>query len=239
MGLRGVEGDREFLLVDQNGLFITQREMPQLSQILVEVDDRKVIFHHKGKSFVASIDTPGPRIPVRIWKSDLLAPLMNEEINAWLSDVLDTNVYLVRYDNGINRIKKVPLLELELPVMFPDGYPVSIISQATIKDISHRLDMPIDPLRFRANIIIDGVPPYGEDNIDRIKGKDFSLRIVKKIARCQIPNINPSNGIRDANVLRELAAFRKDQNNIFVGVHAYVTKQGEAFVNEDLSISFK
>jgi uncharacterized protein YcbX len=77
---------------------------------------------------------------------------------------------------------------------------VSIINLASVAAIEAAVGAPVDPLRFRANLYVDGWPAWHEFellNRDIAVGDHARLKIVKRIVRCAATNVEPRTGIRD------------------------------------------
>jgi uncharacterized protein len=77
---------------------------------------------------------------------------------------------------------------------------VSIVNLASVAAIEAAIGSPVDPLRFRANIYVDGWPAWHEFellNREVLIGTDARLKVVKRIVRCAATNVEPGTGIRD------------------------------------------
>ncbi|HTK34851.1 MAG TPA: MOSC N-terminal beta barrel domain-containing protein [Caulobacteraceae bacterium] len=84
---------------------------------------------------------------------------------------------------------------------------VSLLNLASVRDLAARLGRPVDPLRFRANIHIDGWPAWAE--LDLAPGAEISLgeataRVVKPIVRCAATHVDPASGVRDLDLVPAL-----------------------------------
>ena len=105
------------------------------------------------------------------------------------------------------------------------GY-VSLINLASVAALEERIGHPVDPLRFRANIAIDGLPPWREfDWVGRTIGigDDVRLKVTKRIVRCAATEVDPVSGLRDLPVVRTLdRAF----GHTDCGVYAEVVRAG-------------
>lgn len=236
----GLEHDRSFMIVNAQGKFLTQREHPQLSRIIPEIRSRVLHLSYQNRTLDVDLMTPGELVPVEIWKSRVKAGRLSSEVDDWLTDILGEPVTLVKHMPDTHRKKYIhPPFDQSLEITFTDGYPIHIVSQASIDDLSRRMNTKLDPLRFRPNMIVNGLKFYEEETLDTIEGKDFKLQVVKPAGRCKIPNVDPDTGQTDLNVLGELASYKKERSKVSFGVYAYALKCGEASVGEDLSICYK
>lgn len=103
---------------------------------------------------------------------------------------------------------------------------VSVINLASVRDLERRVGAPVDPLRFRANLYVDGLPPFSE--LDLV-GKDIRigavrLRAVLNTKRCAATEVNPTTARRDLSVPRLLM---REYGHAEMGVYAEVVTGGE------------
>lgn len=108
-----------------------------------------------------------------------------------------------------------------------DARPVSLISGATIDDIADKVGMPLDPLRFRANLYVrwGSGRAFEEDALVgrtlRV-GEAVELRVCKRDQRCAIVNLDPVTAERDASVLKVIGQTR----DAHLGVYCVVLREG-------------
>ena len=102
---------------------------------------------------------------------------------------------------------------------------VSIISLASVHDLEERLGRPLDPLRFRANLYVDGWPAWAENNWEgqTVRLGEVEAKVFKPIVRCAAPGVDPATAIRDLDVPAEL--FRL-YGHLNCGVYVHVTRGG-------------
>ncbi|MBU1346782.1 MAG: MOSC domain-containing protein [Alphaproteobacteria bacterium] len=83
---------------------------------------------------------------------------------------------------------------------------VSLLNLASVRDLSDRIGVPVDPLRFRANVWVEGWPAWIENDWvgRRMVLGDARLTVVKPIVRCVATHVNPASGTRDIDVLSAL-----------------------------------
>lgn len=102
---------------------------------------------------------------------------------------------------------------------------VSIINMASIRDLERITGRTIDPLRFRANIYIDGIPAWQE--FDWIKKEiaigEANLEVLMRTVRCDATNVDPATGKRDAAIPADL---ERNFNHRDFGIYAKVLKGG-------------
>jgi uncharacterized protein YcbX len=112
----------------------------------------------------------------------------------------------------------------------PQGQ-VSVVNLASVRDLGVRMGVEIDPLRFRANLYVEGWPPWVEDGWT---GRDMALgdvetRIFKPIVRCAATNVDPVSAVRDLEITR---ALFENYGHMNLGLYVHVTKTGEVAVGD-------
>jgi uncharacterized protein len=111
---------------------------------------------------------------------------------------------------------------------------LSIINRATCADIATHAGGPVDPLRFRGNLLLDGLPPWAEfDWVGKtLQVGTVRLHVYKRIDRCAATEVNPATAERDLHTVRLLA---KTYGHVDCGVYALVETGGTLSVGDNLS----
>jgi uncharacterized protein YcbX len=112
---------------------------------------------------------------------------------------------------------------------------VSLINGESLRDLERVAGRALDPLRFRANVMVDGLPAWSEfDLIGRdIRLGGARLRIVQRIESCPATSADPTTGRVDLNLLQVL---RKGFGHIDFGVHARVVGDGRLAVGDKVTL---
>jgi len=118
-------------------------------------------------------------------------------------------------------------------VLFSDGFSfsdvaekcVSIINLESVRDLEHKIGHPIDPLRFRGNIYVDGLPAWSEFDWvgHNLQAGAVSLSVFARIQRCAATNVDPTSGVRDQKIPNTLM---EQYGHMDCGVYATVTSNG-------------
>jgi uncharacterized protein len=111
---------------------------------------------------------------------------------------------------------------------------VSIGSLASLRALSQRAGMALDPRRFRINLWIDGLPPWAEAEAIGARWTlgGVPLDIAEPIGRCRAPEANPETGARDADTNRLLEAAQGTHD---FGVYARVAAAGTVRVGDTVT----
>ncbi len=145
----------------------------------------------------------------------------SSEADAWFSKLLGIRCRLVQMDMKTPRPVDSAYAEGHY-VALADGYPLLLISDASVRDLSRRTKRPIPWNRFRPNIVISAPAPHEEDLLRRFSVGGSEFRGVKLCARCQVPTFDQVSGRRDPDgePLRTLARYRKIENAVYFGINA-------------------
>jgi uncharacterized protein YcbX len=209
----GFEWDRQWMLVDARGTFLSQRTHPQLTRIVPELTDDTLVLRASGVSALrVPLDHRGEQLPVRVWKDACLGVDQGGAAHEWVSRVVGEAVRLVRVAPDMERAANPQFAgATPAPLGFPDGYPLLVCNRASLEDLNERLPQRIPIERFRPNIVVGGLPAWAEDRIDTLTMGAVTLRLVKPCTRCSIPSLDPRSGEPSTDPLPVLRTFRFDR----------------------------
>ncbi len=218
----GLKYDRQWMLIDENGRFLSQRRFPKMALIQTELTESTVILSAENFSdFHLPLEPKkGAIIPSTIWDDSCLAQHVSIEADAWFSAVLETVCQLVYLPSQTKRGVDLTYANDADRVAFSDGFPFLIISQNSLNSLNTELETPIEMARFRPNLVISGCDAYAEDFWRLIKIGDIDFRLPKPCSRCSIPAINPKTADIEKAPLAALNRLRKWQNKIYFGQNA-------------------
>ncbi|MFQ3789457.1 MOSC domain-containing protein [Halomonas sp. A29] len=208
LDVRGLAYDRNWMVVDQVGRFVTQRQLPGMARVSVRLEDGWLVLEHPEAQPLAIelARRDQQRLTAYVWDDACQALDEGEEAADWLTGVLGdlrgSRLRLVRFDEAHRRPVEPRYLQgEEAHTAFADGYPFLIASTASLAALNHELQqkglVPLPMNRFRPNIVLEGVAAFAEDGWSEVTAQDgryrFGLR--KPCQRCKITTINQSNGI--------------------------------------------
>ena len=225
LGYAGLEsagvGDREWMVVDADtGIFLTQRQAPRMALIAPTLQPDALRVAAPGMPDLnLPIDTSTlseTDIEVTVWNHVCRAFDAGDAAAGWFSKCLGRRLRLVRFDPAHRRLSNREWTgDVEASNRFSDGYPILLISRASLADLNERLveagREALPMARFRPNIVIDGVEPYDEDHFDHLHAPGIKLKPVKPCPRCPIPSIDQATAEFGADPLDILAQYRADQ----------------------------
>jgi len=208
---RGLVHDREFMVVDEAGAFLTQRELPRLALITPTMSDGLLTLSAPGTApLTFHYGNDGPRLEAAIWRDTVVAVDQGEAASTWLTGFLQTTpVRLMRLaDEFTRQVNQQYAPRTTDQVGFADGFPLLLISEASLADLNARLEKPLPMNRFRPNLVVAGCGPYAEDSWKQIRIGGLVFDIVKPCARCVTTTTNQDTAERGKEPLRTLATYR-------------------------------
>src|SRR5690349_792636 len=178
---RGLKHDRRWMVVDEAGRFMTQRELYKMALIDTWVTDTGLTLAQDGMGHVeVPFEPEGPSREVQVWKSICAAQEVSRDANEWLSQTLGVKAALVYMPETTERPLAAPGAKEGEVVALSDGNPILVASQASIDELNSKLENPIPIRRFRPNVVISGCEPFEEDTWLRLVFGSVSLRRTMK-----------------------------------------------------------
>lgn len=221
----GLEFDRAWMVVDAQGEFVTQRQLPRMALIRPQMKHTEVVLRAPGMlALHLAFDRVEKPVRVRVWKDEVAAYDMGDIAAQWFSDFLSEpgqpqTLRLVRFDPEHKRLSSLQWTGgIEATNQFADGYPLLVASEGSLAELNERLAAAghdaVGIERFRPNIVLAGIESHDEDRVDAlhiatIEG-EAELKPVKPCTRCPVPDIDPATAISSPEVGDMLRTYRAD-----------------------------
>jgi uncharacterized protein len=226
--------DREWMLVTEDGQFLTQREHPRMALIRPLPDGGRLRVHAPGMDELAlplAWEESASKRVVKIWDDTVEVADCGDAAAGWFSAALNAPCRLVRFRPDVVRPTSTKWTNgVEAQTRFADGYPLLLIGQASLDDLNARLvaagrqALPMD--RFRPNLVVDGIDACEEDFLATLTVGAVEIRPVKPCARCPIPSIDQKTGIPGPDPLDILQTYRANprmEGAVCLGMNCIVT----------------
>jgi uncharacterized protein YcbX len=227
-------GDREWMVVDPSGQFLTQREFSRMARIVPQVRDGLVSVTFPD---MAALPLERRHLPedqtrlVAVWDDHVIATDCGDVAAAWFTQVIGTPCRLVRFRENVVRSTSTRWTGgVAAATRFADGYPLLVIGDASLADLNARLGaagrdaVPMN--RFRANLVIDGIDAFEEDYTATFSVGGAVIAPVKPCSRCPIPSIDQATGVPGPDLLDILGTYRANarmDGAICFGMNCIVT----------------
>lgn len=241
VGRRGFLGDRDYMVVDSTGKFLTQRELPRMALIEPRLLDGMLAVSAPGMSQLSVRQEPyGPRVSVRIWKDTCEASDQGDDAARWFSDYLNVDCRLAFWRPSTVREVDQDFAPPGAQVGFADGYPFLLALETSLTELNRRLPEPFLMNRFRPSIVVDGLEPFEEDHWKSFRASGIEFQVVKPCARCPITTVDQATAERGKEPLRTLATFRRVQGKgVMFGQNLVHSSTGELRRGSAIQVAFR
>jgi uncharacterized protein len=223
----GVRHDRRWMIVDAAGGFITQRSHPSLALLTTELEPDALVLRSPRAGVLSlplAVDHGEPRT-VRVWDD--------------VVEVLDAGAAAARLlfmpEDCLRQADPAYAAPGDR-VSFADGFPLLLITQASLDELNRRLPAPVPMARFRPNVVVSGAAPHDEDRWRSIRAGGVPLDVVKPCARCAVTTIDQATGVAGREPLRTLAQYRRRDGKLWFGQNVVHRGAGELRVGADVEV---
>ena len=225
---RGFEFDRRWMIVDEAGVFLSQREFPRLALVSARVGSGALFVNAPGMSelFICEKSENTSAIKVRVWDDDVKAVTAGESAKKWFTEYLGAPCQPVFMLEESRRPVKLKYARDNDIVSFADGYPLLLISQASLDDLNSRLASPVPMNRFRPSIVVDGCDAFAEDTWKKIRVGDTIFHVAKPCERCVITTVDQATGVAGKEPLATLSRYRNVGGAVLFGQNLLPAKLG-------------
>lgn len=234
---KGLEHDRQWMLVAEDGTFLTQRIQPRMALFRTSLHNDHLEVRYADEVLQVPFTIPaqnGQR--TKIWKDDVSVIAVGPEYDRWFSERLGIGCRLVAFPEENPRPVESGYVEGETHVRLQDAFPFLAIGQATLDDLNRRLDAPVPMNRFRPNLVFTGGAPHEEDTWKEISIGGLIFTGARQCARCTIPAVNQNTGMTEKEPLRTLATYRKVGNTVMFGMNLIGPDQGQVRVGDAIRV---
>ncbi|MDN2711040.1 MOSC N-terminal beta barrel domain-containing protein [Janthinobacterium sp. SUN118] len=244
--------DREWMVVDEQGRFLTQREHPRMALIVPRIKASTLELRAPGMlRLEIELGLPDPQrapmLAVQVWDDTLRAYDCDDVTAAWFSNAIGVPCRLVRFHPDVVRATSAKWTDgVAASTMFADGYPVLVAGAASLDDVNDKLRaagrdaLPMN--RFRPNLVIGGIGPFEEDYADFLQFGATVLKPVKPCSRCPIPSVDQATGVPGPDPLDVMYGYRAKpelDGAICFGMNAIVTQGGDERIVVGQDIGFE
>jgi uncharacterized protein len=230
--IKGLKHDRRWMLVDENGGFLTQRTHPALALFKLSPGDHGFQVLHEGEEKQLFIQpAAGERIRSHVWDDEVEVIEADTHLSQWFSTHLGFRVRLVQFPESHPRPVDARYAHANEHVSLADGYPLLIIGEASLADLNKRLSSPVPMNRFRPNLVFSGGQAYEEDTWNEFRIGESMFKGVKPCSRCILTTIDQDTGTQGKEPLATLATYRKKENKIYFGQNVLALNEKTIYEN--------
>lgn len=233
---KGFQYDRRWMLVREDGTFITQREFPDLALLQVVIaHESLLVFDKRDRSSQIRIPFEqilNKKIEVTVWEDKMTAVKVGTEFDRWFSKKLGFNVLLVKMPETTSRKVDSKYAKNGETVSFADGMPYLIIGQSSLNDLNSKLEKPVPMDRFRPNIVFSGGKPFDEDKMYSIRIGELDFSVIKPCARCVLTTVDQDTARKGKEPLKTLSSYRTVNNKVLFGQNMVALNTGKIHIGD-------
>lgn len=251
----GLAGDRRWMVVDENGTLVSARELRQLFHVVADTVETEpglaVPLRLRSPGF-EPIDVREPDselVDLRMFSNRLQGRPAEEDAHRWLRDVTGRrDLRLVWCDDPTRRTFD---RDWALPTdhaPYTDSCPLTLASLSSLAQLNdwitdgalERGEEPPAPLpiqRFRPNVVISGAAAFAEDEWDRITIGEVAFRKPKRVDRCVMTTISPTDLTSTKEPIRTLARHRLHDQATWFAIHLVPETVGRIAVGDEVQVS--
>jgi len=235
---KGLQYDRRWMLIDDEGQFMTQRVHPEMALFKLTIGDEHIVIDYGQHSIGLSIESPEPgaTISAQIWDDTVSVTEVSPAHSEWFSDLLKIKCRLVSFPEHNARAVDPKYAVNDEHVSLADAYPFLIIGQSSLDDLNRKLPQPITMRRFRPNFVFTGGEPHEEDGWRNFTIGSTRFVGVKRCARCAVPTIDPDTAEKGIEPTRTLATYRKRDNKIYFGQNLVAVDHTQVKVGDLITV---
>ena len=250
----GAVNDRRWMLIDEHGVFMTQRENGALALIHPTVkQDGLLLQHAKLPPLEVAFPTAdAPAFTTIVWSDQAQVRDAGDVAAAWCSAAIGVRCRLVhiaessarplarKYAGSVNPDGRT--------VALSDGAPLLVLGEGSISALNAKLvakgSSPLGVNRFRPNVLLAGTKPHDEDQWLTIRIGDVTIGVGSQCLRCVMTTIDQELGRRAPSVdgepggepLRTLATYRRQGSGVTFGMNATHAALGTLRVGDAVEI---
>ncbi|MCW2914915.1 MAG: domain containing protein [Actinomycetia bacterium] len=232
LGAKGLRHDREFMLITPDGEFLSQRRFPRMALLRPSYDGALLTVRAPSASapLIHKAVDNGTIFDVTVQRKPCKGVDQGDEAAGWFSDVLGLECRLVRFSG----YRPTRLGGGELA--YADGFPLLLISAESLADLNSRLAGPLPMNRFRPNLVVEGLGPFGEDSLRLLRIGDVVIELVKPCTRCVLTTVDQDTAVKGHEPLRTLASFRNIDGKILFGQNGIPRTLGTLRVGDPVEV---
>ncbi len=235
----GPRGDRRWMLVDSDGQFLSQRQLPMMCRLQARETSSGIQLGELAGTSSIAVARPSSSSVVRavkVWGDVCRALDAGDAAADWLEQRLGRALRLCYMAEDEHRQVDLRYGRAGDRVSFADGFPFLLCHQPSLDDLSEKLGRRLEMSRFRPNIVVDGGETFAERGWRKLVVGGIEFDVVKPCGRCVIPSIEPRSGEREADVFALLRAHCSEGGEVIFGQNLIHRGRGTIAVGDSVQV---
>jgi hypothetical protein len=201
------------MIVDDSGLFISQRRIAKMALVVPSIDETKktmkLSFPNK-KSIDVPLHWNSESLKSKVWQDEVDSFRYSEEVSQWLTEALETPAHLVRIAQANSRMRTKAIHPAPFPVTFADSGPLLLANESSLNAVNTYSSTQFHMTRFRPNIVTSSPKAFEEETWGKVKIGKIEFNTLYPCDRCPIVTIDQFTAEKDKQAFQALAKYRKD-----------------------------
>lgn len=237
----GFKYDRQWMLIDEERQFLSQRRMPKMALIKTAITEDHLIVSAPGIDDLALELEPQSDeiINSTIWHDQVDTIAVSVNADQWFSRFLGINCRLVYQPETVIRHVNPNFAKPTDKAALSDGFPFLLISEKSLAALNKAMKLDIPMTRFRPNIVVSGCDSYAEDAWREITIGSIGFRLPKPCSRCSVPTIDPETAKTGKEPLTTLNRLRKWENKVYFGQNALHDGLGVLSIGDKVTVNLR
>lgn len=233
LGKWGPHHDRGWMMVDAASRFVSLRTHPQLVSLSVWPTANGICMAVPERGVVSAVEpsSDAPEHEVDVWDDRVVVREARGEASEELSRWLDESIRLVWKTPDHPRVVDPRYATADDHVQLSDGFPLLVLSEASVSTFSAYIGRSLDVRRFRPNIVLSDARPDEEAAEGLFQVGTARIRLVKRCKRCSVITRGADGADVDPTLVKRLASYRGDADP-WMGMNAIVEQPGVVSVGD-------
>ncbi|PCJ47658.1 MAG: MOSC domain-containing protein [Gammaproteobacteria bacterium] len=235
----GFEFDRHWMLVDDKGVFMSQRRNSRMALIEARLQGEFLLIKIPNQEIIKSaieISENSKLSDYVIWQDEIKALAVNPKIDQLISEFLNKPCQLVVM--SARQPRTITDSAAKGIVSFADAFPFLLIGTESLATLNNKLVKNVTMENFRPNIVIETTKAHEEDSWQEIQIGEVRFRNVKLCSRCILTTVDPKTAERsqDQEPLSTLITYRKIEQKIMFGSNLIALNEGLIKAEDNLKV---
>jgi hypothetical protein len=240
MGERGLQYDRRWMLIHENGTNLHQLDYPRLASIVVSLDDDALCVQAPSMPLLHIPLQPQHATPrtVQWFEGICEAVPASDEADAWFQEFLHTPCRLVFMPEHTQRLVDARYaINVNQDLAAFTRFHYHLLGESSLADLNQRLETPVPIDRFRPNLVIAGAPAFAEDSWRTLQINQHTFHVVRYCDRCAITTVDSTRGaITGKEPLATLARYRTFDQKVLFGQYLLSGETGTLHVGDTVRV---
>lgn len=234
----GLSFDRRFMVTDSTGKMVTGRTEPKLTEVSVAIQSNGITLTHPTMSplVLKYAQFSMSEVQTGVWKDEFAGYSTTSTANAWFSHLLGGNKQLLfTGEESSPRYSQ----SAQTQVSFADGYPLLVISEASLEALNERSPDKHIMDQFRTNIVATGCEAFEEDRWEKIRIGGVTFQVDRPCSRCVFTTLDLESGRFRVNgePITTLSQFRTDKDgNVNFGMNLVALNEGLISADDEIKV---